>query len=403
MKLDRGAASGDGGAAVPGYERLLARHGVITHVAVLPQETPGPDVSRFRRDAAQVARNLLPLGPAEWGLHLDPDVPIPTGVAHSLRRPSGLAPPDPGPSGYNAAIAPKAGEAAGETAPASTQIDESADADAPTPPPTCDDRLRIEVEALSRRISDFASRELADQVAEALAPTLTHLLDARLEPLARTDCPEPDPCARPAPEHVDPLPQERIDAFWAGLEAALRLLDTKAREIQESTAELSGGRIGTALEEVEAAVSLGFEAAGEARESFQSRTDARLSRLEALLSHALPTLQAKIDGLADLGDKLDDLAGQGPLSEGVGSDGRDEIGRRVLSQLEELGRRLEARGGLLDDSLDATHRSAKHFWRAAEDAVARLDTALGQLTRAVAQPTDSGEPSAPAEEPKNDV
>ncbi|RDC73187.1 hypothetical protein DLJ49_08765 [Rhodovulum sp. 12E13] len=358
------------------HEALLRRHGLISHVAILPEDTSPELAARFQSEASRVARNLIALAPRRFGVLLDaPDRPL-SDIAYTLlpdrdgplpdmatpgatddgpARPGAVmedaAPdqadagvlPDAAAPGDEAAIRPHqpadadmADPVAPEAETAETEAPDAAPPETPATvvaaqdiahegpvPPTEPTRANapsaaprpVETEEiypdtdrpdlpggpasdLAERLDRIEARLDAmdvDGLVAAALPPVDDLLAARLEAL------EQRLLARAAAP-ADPFPAERVQTFWGGLEQALRLLHAQLSDLGglaerlEAAADASGpGKLG----DLELAVALGFEAAGEAREANQAALVAHLGSLDSGAAARAERLQAGLAGLAD--------------------------------------------------------------------------------------------------------
>ena len=462
-----------------GHEALLRRHGLISHVARLPDDTPPAEAARFQREASGVARNLIPLSALRFGVLLDtPDRPLST-VAYQLEN----AQPAP------AATPAPADAAVPGRGPGGTEAGAGADGAA--------------LSARLDRIEAWLEGLAPDTVADRLAPALDALVARRIEALEdRLRAGRPAPAPKPAPKPAsapEPYPQARVDAFWSGLEEALRLLHDQIVRL-EAAAQAPQGGGAEAIAELESAVALGFEAAGEAREANHAALEGRLAALERdaaapeRIGEALAPISERLDGLerrlaaggnaedaasavghrlaealAPICERLSEIerrldAGPGAaateeehaaargagveahaelvsaiaaLGDGLAAliddrlpagavgriaaapdrlderldtalaaaariearldapgaaeqpaEGRGSLVADLDGRFDALARRLEARGGLLSETLETSHRSIKNFWLATEDALGRLNAALGRL-----EPPGDGAPA----------
>ena len=375
MSLSERAETGLGGAA--DHEALLRRHGLISHVAILPDDASPELAARFQSEASRVARNLIALAPRRFGVLLDaPDRPL-SGIAYTLLSdrdgplsdmatpgatddgaarpgafvedaapdhagalpcdlPDGAAPGDAAALGlypradadmaetvvpYNDAPDTDAPDTPDTAVEAHTETQDTAHdgpaasaepwhAEAPSsvPRPAETEEIHSDTDRfdlpggpaseLAGRLDRIEARLDAlgvDGLVAAALPAIDDLLAARLEAL------EQRLLARvPAP--ADPFPPERVQTFWGGLEQALRLLHAQLSDLGDLAERLEAapdangaGRLG----DLEMAVALGFEAAGEAREANQAALDARLGSLDRGATARAESLQAGLAGLAD--------------------------------------------------------------------------------------------------------
>jgi hypothetical protein len=392
----------------PGHEHVLRRHGLIDCIAELPEGLPPGEAARFRAEASRIARNVIPLGPRRFGLLL-PDAPAAalSSVPHRLSRDGVPAAEPPGgadaPREASAELGAGSGAAPGRAA-------------AGTDP-------------------NGHLHQQADAIAAAVEVRMEHLVTRRLEAFERR-------IAGTTPGR-DPLPQARIDAFWTGMESAMRLLGDIATRIEAAGTGAPGDTPATeeggTLARIEDAIAAGFAAADAAREADR---DALQSRLAAIEDRAQATAAAQDGALAgrdtvrqamhalerqttDLqaqmrdiesrtGERLDRLdAGLVARLDEAG----DAIGRHhaalseqlqaqsdilgqlapalqalvaslpnaeataqpILARIEGLEARLADRGSVLSDSVGTAQRSMKNFWLAAEDALRRIDESLVRL------------------------
>jgi hypothetical protein len=377
MSLSERADTGFGGAG--DHEALLRRHGLISHVAILPDDASPELAARFQSQASRVARNLIALAPRRFGVLLDaPERPL-SDIAYTLlsdldgprsdmdtpgatdegaARPgaviedaapdhadttgapprdptdtatlsdvTALSPHHPAGADMTETVAPEAATAdtdatdadppdtpdnvvkAQDTAqdePAAFTEPSRADASAPRPADTEEihsdtDRSNmpwVPASDLMERLDRIEARLDAmdvDGLVVAALPEVDDLFAARLEAL------EQRLLAR-APAPPDPLPADRVQAFWDGLEQALRLLHAQlsdlgglAKRLEPAADANDAGKLG----DLEMAVALGFEAAGEAREANQAALDARLGSLDSDAAARAERLRAGLAGLAD--------------------------------------------------------------------------------------------------------
>lgn len=240
-------------------------------------------------------------------------------------------------------------------------------------------------ERLDRIEARLDTMDVDGLVATALPP-VDDLLAARLEAL------EQRLLAR-APALADPFPAERVETFWDGLEQALRLLHAQLSDLGglaerlEATADASGaGKLG----DLELAVALGFEAAGEAREANQAALAAELGSLEGDAAARAERLQAGLSGLSDRIGALEGALSALPskndrdaaLVAAIGSMG-DGIAALIDERLPLAGPGdAPADGGRLDRLAAKADRMLA--------ALGELDTRLGNLEAAMPSPQADG-------------
>jgi len=344
------ARSSDAGDVRPeGHEAILARHGLISHVAVLAPETTEAEAAQFQREAARVARNVMPLAPRRFGVLLAPNAGTLSSIGHGLQAVTGAAGKDVRDAAALPAEAP-----AGTIEPVDARTATGApfsDAAAPAvhdgeteprgpsgaaPGEACLAAIEARLDALT-----------PDALAAGLAPMIDEMVARRMEGLAAE-------VAASLPQAAA-LPEDRVGAFWDGLEEALRLLHATVQHLDSVTSRPSEGPeagLRDAIEDLEATVALGFEAAGEAREATLDAVMARLDAAEARTPHdPKPLDRSTLD--AALKPVVETLEGLRAAADPIGSAALTDALADLHARLDAAEARADAHEANRNAALDA--------------------------------------------------
>ena len=318
-----------------GHESVLRRHGLIDCIAQLPTDLSQEDVARFRTEASRIARNVIPLAPHRFGLLLPETLPAALStVPHRLQRDGARSDP---PHDL-----------------AETRRDSHASAD--------EQRMDASTSGpVPATIMD------ADAIAAAVEVRMEHLITRRLEAFERR-------IAGMAPAR-GALPQERVDAFWTGMEETLRLLGTLASRIETAATDARADAAATpptaaevgVLVELRDTITVGFAEASAARDAGQDALSKRLGVIETRLP-ALVAGLARIEERTQTADAAREAA-RARLDEVQRA--HEALADQMTSLRESLqkvehgvGHRLDTLEARLSERLDA--RDAHHAGATAE-------------------------------------
>ncbi len=291
------------------HERLLARHGLISHIVDLSPEATDAEMQDLVENASRLAMNTIRLAERRFGVLFDSPDPPPISDASYDVRPAGAATPTET-QDRDADTTASARQGAGSPHNADTLAHAEmtgtptpADAE---PAATLLARIESQLAGLSARLDEATPAALADQI----VPLVDELVTRRIEAEDR---------AHAETAQIRDAWKQDIAQFWDGMESVLRLLSTSASQISDTGKEISlsitrqtssgsgDADLQAAIEEVKSAIS----ESQNATETGLARVDASLAVATSDQADTLKDLVTAIDkSTVTQGQKLDDQTAQ---------------------------------------------------------------------------------------------